>query len=135
MLEPYSMMKPSDITLSKASTDILRGMRCCQGVQLPRRMQSMQHWRWKWWTRRMIVWKEGLMSLFQPSFFWLIGLMISHDTLTNPTLRIMVTFQVHQWYQQCHKDPLMLEVGSTSRMKLNKQPTISRRSLIKTYRV
>jgi hypothetical protein len=46
-----------------------------------------------------------------------------------------VIFQVHQWYQQCHKDLLMLEVGSTSKMKLSKQPTVSRRKLIETYRV
>jgi hypothetical protein len=63
------------------------------------------------------------------------SLMISQDTLTNPTLRVMVIFQVHQWYQQCHKDLLMREVGSTSKMKLSKQLTVSRRSLIGTYRV
>jgi hypothetical protein len=53
----------------------------------------------------------------------------------HPALRVMVTFQVDQWYQQRHKDPLTLEVGSISRMKSSKQPTVSMRSLIKTYRV
>jgi hypothetical protein len=52
-----------------------------------------------------------------------------------PTFRVMVIFQVHQWYQQYYKDLFMLEVGSTSKMKLSKQPTVSRKSLIETYRV